>query len=69
MVTHVDAQVSALIPPMIHHWLSRKLDDNTKGEEACEKLAETDPEKAVKNVDSFVFFVRDAQSAPLQSTL
>jgi hypothetical protein len=53
MVTHVDAQAFALISA----WTRPKLEKHAKGKEACEALARNTPEEAVKNADSFKFFI------------
>ena len=62
MLTHVDVQVSAFIATLIRYKRFTKLDNHAVDEESCKELAEREPDKAVKNADSFVFFVLGEQS-------
>lgn len=62
MMTHVDAQVLALIFGLSHHnSFTAKLHRNAVGEAACKTLAKTNPEEAVKNADSYGYFILDGQ--------
>jgi hypothetical protein len=62
MVTHVDLQGSAFIRALIPYESFTKLRNHAEGVENCKKLAKDDPDKAVKNADSFIFFVLGEQS-------
>lgn len=57
MVTHVDVQISALVLGLSYYTGYEELDEYETSIEECEKLAETDPGKAVKNVHTFGFFL------------
>jgi hypothetical protein len=66
MVTHVDAQVSALISGWNDydrqyrqnlHNPTNSLSEDETGVEECKKLAAADPAQAVKNVYSYGFFI------------
>ena len=57
MVTHVDAQVSALISGLSRYNRFHGLDEYKTDEESCKELAKKDPMTAVENVHSFGFFL------------
>lgn len=61
MVTHVDAQVCALISGLSHYNYFTGLRNDKNDKEECVQLAKKHPGKAVKNVASFGYFVMDEQ--------
>lgn len=68
MVTHVDAQL-ALISGWRHCNLFPKLDDHAIGIEACKTLAVDKPDDAVKNANSFIYFIMKEQfTSPLEGS-
>ena len=59
MVTHVDAQVSALIYGSSHYETNLGFRDDAKSRKDCEELAKK-PDRAVKNAHSYGFFLVEA---------
>jgi hypothetical protein len=67
MVTHADVQISALLSGLSHFAQYHGLGEYATDIKGCEKLAKTDPSKAVENIHSFGFFLVEAE-APVEDS-
>jgi hypothetical protein len=62
MLTHVDAQVSALISAFSGDKRVTGLGEHAISKQDCEDLAKTRPSLATENLYSFIFFVESVNS-------